>query len=143
MKPRVLFVCVENSCRSQMAEGFARWHGEGVIEAWSAGSSPSGEINPTAVQTMKENGIDLNQQASKGLKDLPDVKWDYVFTMGCRDACPFVPSTLKEDWNIPEPKDLPVEEFRKVRDLIEEKVVALINQIKRGNSHVKTVKGRN
>ena len=135
MIPKVLFVCVENSCRSQIAEGFARTLGKGVIESWSAGSKPSGKINPTGIELMKEKGIDLGVQLSKGLADLPKVKWDYVITMGCGDACPFVPSTLKEDWGIPDPKNLPLDEFRKIRDQIENKVNALINHV-RQNSQV-------
>lgn len=126
MKPRILFVCVENSCRSQMAEGFARKHGGGLIEPYSAGSKPSGKINETAVALMKEAGINLYVQKSKGLKDLPSVPWDYVITMGCGDACPYVASRLREDWGIPDPKNLPINEFREIRDLIEVKVKALI-----------------
>jgi protein-tyrosine-phosphatase len=125
MKPNVLFVCVENSCRSQIAEGFARRHAD-KINAWSAGSKPSGTVNPTAVQLMKEKGIDLDSHSSKGLTDLPKVKWDYVITMGCGDACPFMPSKKTEDWGIPDPKHLPLDEFRKIRDLIETKVNALV-----------------
>jgi arsenate reductase len=131
MKPTVLFVCVENSCRSQMAEGFAVTLGGDRVEAWSAGSKPSGQIHPTAVQVMKERDIDLGLQLSKGLDDLPDQRWDYVITMGCGDACPIIPSKKKTDWNIPDPKKLPLDEFRKVRDLIEEKVKALLDEIKR------------
>lgn len=112
--PRVLFVCVENSCRSQMAEGFARALG---LDAKSAGSNPSGKVNETAIQVMKELGIDLSKHASKSLKDVgPD--WDYVVTMGCGDACPFVPAKQKLDWQLPDPKNLPLDEFRKVRDEI-------------------------
>lgn len=132
MKPKVLFVCVENSCRSQIAEGFARTLGKGVIEAWSAGSKPSGKINSTGIELMKEKGIDLGVQSSKGLTDLPKVKWDYVITMGCADACPFVPSRRKEDWGIPDPKTMPLDEFRHVRDQIENKVIDLINEVKKG-----------
>jgi arsenate reductase len=130
MISKVLFVCVENSCRSQIAEGFARTLGKGVIEAWSAGSKPSGKINPTGIELMKEKGIDLGLQLSKGLTDLPSVKWDYVITMGCGDACPFVPSKRREDWGIPDPKHLPLDEFRKVRDQIESKVTNLTQEIK-------------
>lgn len=128
MKPRVLFVCVENSCRSQMAEGFARHWGKDVIEAWSAGSKPSGKVNQTGIAVMKEKGIDLSSHISKGLTDIPKVQWDYVITMGCGDACPFVPSRRTEDWGIPDPKHLPLDEFRKVRDLVETKVKALIDE---------------
>lgn len=125
-KIRVLFVCVENSCRSQMAEGLARKLGHGVLEAWSAGSHPSGMLNERAVELLKERGIDISGHLSKGLDELPKVSWDYVVTMGCGDACPFVASKAKLDWDIPDPKALPREEFRKVRDAIEEKVWELI-----------------
>src|SRR3954463_15619096 len=106
MKPKVLFVCIENSCRSQIAEGYARKWGGDLIEPWSAGSKASGKINPTAIELMKEAGVDLNRQSSKSLSDLPKTSWDYVITMGCGDACPFVPSQKKEDWGIPDPKHL-------------------------------------
>ena len=123
---RVLFVCIENSNRSQMAEAFARLHGGGKIEAYSAGSRPSGRINPKAVEFMKEVGCDLSAHQSKALKDLPDVPFDVAVTMGCGDACPLVRAKLREEWNIPDPKDVPAEEFRKVRDLIESKVKDLL-----------------
>ena len=97
MQAKILFVCIENSCRSQMAEGFARKIGKEVLEVWSAGSKRSVKVNEAAVQAMKEKEIDLTYHKSKGLDDLPKVKWDYVITMGCGDACPFVPSKAKED----------------------------------------------
>jgi protein-tyrosine-phosphatase len=128
-KVKVLFVCVENSCRSQMAEGFARTLGKDALEAWSAGSRPSGKVNETALRLMKEKGIDLGQNRSKGLADLPEGSWDYVITMGCGDACPFVPARAKQDWNIPDPKALPDSEFRKVRDRIEEKIQELVHAV--------------
>jgi arsenate reductase len=130
MKPKVLFVCIENSCRSQMAEGFARQHGRDVIDVWSAGSKPSGKINETGIAVMKEKGIDLGTHSSKGLTDLPATKWDYVITMGCGDACPFVPSRRTEDWGIPDPKHLPLDEFRKVRDMVESRVKALVDEVR-------------
>ena len=126
-----LFVCVENSCRSQMAEGFARALGAGVIDARSAGSRPSGVVNPKAIASMREKGIDIAGHASKSLSSLGDEAWDYVITMGCGDACPFVASRLREDWGIPDPKHLDAAEFGKVRDLIEAKVRALIEDAKR------------
>jgi arsenate reductase len=129
-KKNVLFVCVENSCRSQIAEGFAKKWGGDVVNAYSAGSKPSGVVNPTAIQVMKEIGVDLSQSPSKGLNDLPKVTWDYVFTMGCGDACPFVPAVAKDDWAIPDPKHLPLDEFRKIRDQIEKKVKELIARVK-------------
>jgi len=119
---RLLFVCVENSCRSQMAEAFARIHGGDEIEAYSAGSRPSGVVNPKAIESMKEIGYDLSSHGSKSLDDLPDVDWDFVATMGCGDECPFIRAKHREDWEIPDPKDMPPEEFRRVRQEIEKRV---------------------
>lgn len=130
MKAKVLFVCVENSCRSQIAEGFARKWGEDVLDVFSAGSRPSGRINPTAVAVMKEAGVDLGPQSSKGLADVPSDGWDYVITMGCGDACPFVAARRRTDWGVPDPKNLPLTEFRAVRDRIEEKVKALVAEVR-------------
>lgn len=129
MKATVLFVCVENSCRSQMAEGFARRHGSVIVEAWSAGSKPSGKINETAVRLMREKGVDLGIHSSKGLDDLPKRRWDYVVTMGCGDACPIVPAKAKLDWTLPDPKGMSDADFRKVRDEIETKVRELIRDV--------------
>jgi protein-tyrosine-phosphatase len=122
----VLFVCVENANRSQMAEAFARIHGAGKIEAYSAGSRPSGKVNPKAIEFMRERGCDLTAVGSKSLLELPDVPFDVAVTMGCGDACPLVRAKRREDWNIPDPKNMAPEEFRAVRDLIEEKVKALL-----------------
>ncbi len=126
---RVLFVCIENSNRSQMAEAFARRHGQGKAEAYSAGSRPSGRVNPRAVEFMREVGYDLGTHRSKGLGELPEVEFDVVVTMGCGDECPVIRAKRREDWNIPDPKELPVEEFRAVRDLIEKKVKTLIDDL--------------
>jgi arsenate reductase (thioredoxin) len=123
---KVLFVCVENSCRSQMAEGFARNLGGGLISAYSAGSRPSGKINPEAIKVMREAGIDISSQSSKGFDQLPVREFDYVITLGCRDACPFVPAKEHIDWNIADPKGENVEFFRKVRDDIADKVKELL-----------------
>jgi protein-tyrosine-phosphatase len=123
---RVLFVCVENSCRSQLAEAFARLHGAGRVEAYSAGSHPSGRVNPRAVEAMRELGYDLGRHASKSLADIPDVEYDVAVTMGCGDACPLVRAARREDWGIPDPKDMNPDQFRAVRDLIEEKVRLLL-----------------
>jgi protein-tyrosine-phosphatase len=119
---QVLFVCVENSNRSQMAEAFARMHGGDKVEAYSAGSRPSGQVNPKAIEAMNELGYDLSKHASKSLSDIPDVEYDLVATMGCGDECPFVRAKRHEDWDIPDPKDLQGDEFRRVRDLIGTKV---------------------
>ncbi len=123
---RVLFVCVENSNRSQMAEAFARMHGGESIEAYSAGSRPSGVINPKAIAAMKELGYDLSRHGSKSLSEVPDVEYDFVATMGCGDACPMVRAKRREDWQIPDPKHLPPAEFNTVRDIIEAKVKAIL-----------------
>jgi arsenate reductase len=124
---RFLFVCVENSNRSQMAEAFARIHGGENVEAFSAGSQPSWKINPKAIESMHEIGYDLTTHRSKSLDDLPDVEWDFVATMGCGDECPFIRAKQREDWEIPDPKDLSIEEFRAVRDEIQQKVLARLN----------------
>lgn len=126
MTKRVLFVCVENSNRSQMAEAFARMHG-GNIEAYSAGSRASGKVNPKAIESMKEIGYDLAQHQSKSLDDIPQVEYDAVIGMGCGDeGCPLVRAKYREEWAIPDPKNMPPEEFRKVRDQIEQKVQTLL-----------------
>src|SRR5437773_10444039 len=89
-KKRVLYVCIENANRSQMAEAFTRLYGGEKVEALSAGSRPSGVINPKAVEAMHEAGYDLSRHASKALSEIPDVEYDVVVTMGCGDACPLV-----------------------------------------------------
>jgi arsenate reductase (thioredoxin) len=131
LKPlaRVLFVCVENSNRSQMAEAFARTHGYPWVEAHSAGSRPSGKINPKAVEAMGEVGYDLTSHRSKSLDEIPPGRYDAVVTMGCGDACPNVPARIREDWQIPDPRDLPPDRFREVRDLIERKVNELLARL--------------
>jgi len=119
---KLLFVCVENSCRSQMAEAFARIHCGNEVEVFSAGSRPSGVVNPKAIASMKEIGYDLSNHTSKSLDDIPDVSYDFVATMGCGDECPFVRAAKREDWQIPDPKDMPPDEFNAVRDEIERRV---------------------
>jgi protein-tyrosine-phosphatase len=126
---RVIFVCVENSNRSQMAEAFARLHGGGRVEAFSAGSRPSGRINPKAVEAMKEREYDLTTHRSKGLDDFNGQDFDAAVTMGCGDECPLVRAKRREDWQIPDPKELPPERFREVRDLIERRVIELLESL--------------
>jgi len=123
---RLLFVCIENSNRSQMAEAFARIHGGARVEAWSAGSRPSGRVNPKAIDAMRERGYDLAAHASKSLDALPTGVFDAVVTMGCGDACPHVPAKHRTDWQIPDPRDMDPAAFRGVRDLIESQVRALL-----------------
>jgi protein-tyrosine-phosphatase len=127
---RVLFVCVENANRSQMAEAFARIHGGDRVEANSAGSRPSGRINPRAVEFMKEVGYDLTAHGSKSLDEFNGQAIDVAVTMGCGDACPLVRAKRREEWNIPDPKEMPPEQYREVRDLIERKVKELLASLK-------------
>jgi len=126
---KVLFVCVENSCRSQMAEGFARAFGKGIIEVYSAGSKPSGRINPLAIEVMCEVGIDISGNFSKGFNELPVKDFDYVVTLGCQDICPLFPADKHIKWQIDDPKGKNIEFFRKVRNDISFKVTELIKSI--------------
>lgn len=129
MRPRLLFVCVENSCRSQMAEAFTRIHGRDLVEAYSAGSTPSGRVNATAIRVMDELGYDLSTHESKSVDRLPDGRFDAIISMGCGDACPTVPADRRDDWEIPDPKEMPLPEFRAVRDRIEREVQALLHEV--------------
>jgi protein-tyrosine-phosphatase len=129
-KLRLLFVCVENSNRSQMAEAFARIHGGETVEAYSAGSRPSGQVNPKAIAAMQQLGYDLTQHISKSLADVPQQGYTATVTMGCGDACPFIPAEHRYDWQIPDPRELPVDQFNVVRDLISEKVAALLRELR-------------
>jgi arsenate reductase len=128
-KPSILFVCIENSNRSQMAEAFARMHGGSQIDAFSAGSKPSGIVNPRAIQFMAEKGYNLAAHVSKSLDEFNGQPITVAVTMGCGDYCPLVKAERREEWNIPDPKQLPDDEFRKVRDLIEDKVKALLSSL--------------
>ena len=125
---RVLFVCVENSNRSQMAEAFAHMHGGDQVEALSAGSKPSGQINPKAVRFMRELGYDLTTHASKSLDEI-DGAFDAVITMGCGDNCPWVPATLREDWGLQDPKHMDDDGYRGVRDDISARVKNLLARL--------------
>jgi arsenate reductase len=129
VKKRVLFVCVENSNRSQMAEAFARLLGGDVVEAFSAGSRPSGVINPKAIAAMQELGYDLSAHGSKSLDELPDVQFDFVATMGCGDECPYIRARTRTDWALPDPKHMSPEEYRGVRDQIREHVRAMLAEL--------------
>lgn len=128
MTHRVLFVCVENSNRSQMAEAFARMYGGADIDAQSAGSRPSGQINPKAVRFMAELGYDLSTHASKSL-DQVGGEFDAVVTMGCGDSCPWVPAKRREDWNLPDPKHMDDAGYRSVRDDIAGRVKRLLESL--------------
>ena len=124
---RLLFVCIENSNRSQMAQAFATIHGGAAVTAFSAGSRPSGKINPKAVEAMRLLGYDLTKHESKSLDDVPQNEpFDYVVTMGCGDECPFVPARNRLDWQIPDPRNMEMPEFLTVRDRIEREVLQLL-----------------
>ncbi len=125
---KILFVCVENANRSQMAQAFARLRGGADVEAFSAGSRPSGIVNPKAVAAMAELGYDLSTHESKSLDAVRDVAFDYVVTMGCGDACPFIAARHRRDWQIPDPRYLESAEFRQVRDLIDRHVQELLTE---------------
>jgi arsenate reductase (thioredoxin) len=127
MKKKLLFVCIENSNRSQMSQAFAKILGGEKVEAYSSGSKPSGIINPKAIAAMKELGYDLTTHHSKSLDEVKEyAPFDAVVTMGCGDACPWMPAKQFIDWQIPDPKHMEPEEFNKVRDYIKEKVHGLL-----------------
>jgi arsenate reductase len=124
---KILFVCIENSNRSQMAEAFAKALDRGTVQVYSAGSAPSGRVNPKAIAYMKELGHDLSSNQSKSLNEVKQFSpFDVVVTMGCGDACPWMPAKKFIDWEIPDPKDLDGDDFRKVRDQIKIKVKDLL-----------------
>jgi arsenate reductase len=126
MPKRIVFVCVENSNRSQMAQAFARMYGGPDVEAHSAGSRPSGRVNPKAIEAMQELGYDLTTHTSKGLEEYNGQEFDAAVTMGCGDACPLIKARRRIDWQIPDPREMPAQDFRKVRDMIGEKVRELL-----------------
>ena len=125
---RVLFVCVENANRSQMAQAFARIHGGDLVDAQSAGSAPLGVINAKAIRFMGELGYDLSTHASKSLDEIEGA-FDAVITMGCGDSCPWIPATLRQDWGLPDPKHMNDEDYRGVRDDISARVKALLDAL--------------
>lgn len=130
MKTKVAFVCTGNSCRSQMAEGFAKEFGSEVLEVYSAGTHPATFVNPLAVEVMKEIGIDISMQYPKILSEIPS-ELGILITMGCGVVCPYIKNRHQEDWGIPDPVGQPIEEFRHVRDMIKEKMIMLINDVKK------------
>ena len=127
---KILFVCIENSNRSQMSQAFAKILGGKNVAAYSAGSRPSGIVNPKAIAAMKELGYDLSEHDSKSLDEVKAfAPFDAVVTMGCGDACPWMPAKKFIDWQIPDPREMNEDDFRKVRDLIKEKVQELLNEL--------------
>ncbi len=131
---KILFICVENFNRSQMADAFAKRQAEGKSEVFSAGSKPSGKINPRAIKFMKEIRYDLSTQSSKSLSEIETIEFDYVITMGCGDACPWVKAKHRINWQLEDPKEKSDEEFRQIRDEIKAKMASLLNSFNRFNT---------
>ena len=130
MKKKLLFVCIENSNRSQMSQAFANILGGDQVEAYSAGSKPSGIVNPKAIAAMKELGYDLSTHDSKSLEEVKAfAPFDVVVTMGCGDACPWMPAKRFVDWQIPDPKHMEPAEFNQVRDFIRDKIASLLIEL--------------
>ena len=128
-KPTVLFVCVHNAGRSQMAAGFMRELGGDRVEVLSAGSAPKDSINPIAVEAMAEVGIDIKNQQPKVLTTEAVLESDAIITMGCGDACPFYPGKRYEDWVLEDPAGQDIDFVRKVRDEIKERVATLLSEL--------------
>ncbi len=127
---KLLFVCVENSNRSQMAQAFATMHGKGSVLAFSAGSQPSGIVNSKAIAAMKELGYDLGTHSSKSLDEVKaEAPFDAVVTMGCGDACPWMPASEHIDWQIPDPRHMEPEQFNQVRDQVSGMVKKLVDTL--------------
>jgi arsenate reductase len=126
---KVLFVCIENSCRSQMAEALAHLLVADILDAASAGSQPSGRIDPLAIQVMGEIGYDLSTHRSKSLGEVSRGNFDYVITMGCGDECPFIPAEFHEDWDIPDPKGKSPAVMRETRELIAGRIRDLADKV--------------
>ena len=130
-EPEVLFVCVHNAGRSQMAAGLLKLRSEGRINVRSAGSAPADEVNPAVVEAMEELGIDMTEAFPKPLPDEVVRAADVVITMGCGDACPVFPGKRYEDWVLDDPAGRPIEEVRPVRDEIRRRVEALVADLTR------------
>ena len=128
-KPTVLFVCVHNAGRSQMAAGFMNALGAGRVEVLSAGSAPKDSINPIAVQAMQEVGIDISNNTPKVLTPEAVQESDAVITMGCGDACPFYPGKRYEDWVLDDPAGQGIESVRVIRDEIKKRVEQLLSEL--------------
>src|SRR3954470_7254366 len=128
-KPSVLFVCVHNAGRSQMAAGFLRSLSGGAVEVRSAGSMPAEQVNPVAVEAMAEAGIDIRAEQPKVLTTEAVQASDVVVTMGCGDACPYFPGKRYEDWVLEDPAGQGIESVRPIRDEIQQRVVVLLDEL--------------
>ena len=128
-RPSVLFVCVHNAGRSQMAAGFLQQLGGGAVEVRSAGSIPAEQINPTAVEAMLELGIDIRTERPKVLTTEAVRASDVVITMGCGDVCPIFPGKRYEDWKLDDPAGQGIESVRPIRDKIRARILALLDEL--------------
>jgi arsenate reductase len=128
-KPTVLFVCVHNAGRSQMAAGFMKQLSGGAVEVLSAGSEPKDQVNPIAIQVMAEEGIDIVHEVPKILTTAAVEESDVVITMGCGDTCPIFPGKRYEDWELTDPAGRPADEVRPIRDEIKQRVESLLAEI--------------
>jgi protein-tyrosine-phosphatase len=128
-RPRVLFVCVHNAGRSQMAAGFLKSVAGERVDVVSAGSEPADDLNPVAVEAMAERGIDISSNRPRLLQDSNVAEADVVITMGCGDACPFYPGKRYADWELDDPAGRPLAEVRRIRDEIEERVNHLVSEL--------------
>ena len=131
MKKKVAFVCIHNSCRSQMAEAWAKHLGSEWLEVYSAGTESYHEVKPGAVQVMEEVGIDMHDHYPKLLSEIPE-EVDILITMGCGVVCPYWPNQHQEDWGLEDPSGGPIEGYRHTRDLIKEKVTDLVERVTTG-----------
>lgn len=129
MKYKVGFICVHNSCRSQMAEGWGKHLGSELLEVYSAGTENYPQVKSLAIEVMEEAGVDMSSHHPKLLSDIPE-ELDILITMGCNVVCPYVPHKHMEDWGLEDPSGGPIDGFRNTRDLIKEKVENLIYRIK-------------
>lgn len=127
---RLLFVCVENACRSQMAAAFARRDAGPGVEVYGAGSDPADEVNPRTGEFMAERGLDLSRATPSSVDELPEVRFDIMVSMGCGDRCPRAPADRRIEWDLPDPRDLPDDQFRAVRDDIERRVRDLLEGLR-------------
>jgi arsenate reductase len=128
-KIKIAFICVENARRSQMAQGFAEALGQEELKVYSAGSRPSWAIDPLVIEVMREKGIDLSSKRPKSLNDLPPIEMDYLITMGCEETCPAISAKKIIEWEIPDPKGKPIDEVRRIRDMLAVKVKMLLEEV--------------
>jgi protein-tyrosine-phosphatase len=134
MRPGVLFLCVHNAGRSQMAAGFMRTYGGDSVEVFSAGSEPAASLNPAAVEAMREVGIDIAAETPRRWTEEMIGSVDVVVTMGCGDTCPYVPGTRYVDWEIEDPAGKDLDLVRPIRDELERRVKALLAELVGGSA---------